>query len=99
MAYDVTQDKILGELLGEDYPLKRILMQLARELTAARLESGKSIRGIAREIGTSTMQLYSMERGDTYGQSFRSVVNYAEALGYDLEVRLVKKEDLEEGTE
>jgi len=100
MTFSTNKDRILAEMFGtEGSPIYALLQDLAVRLRDLRLESDKSMRALAAEMQTSTLQIYAMEAGTHFNTTLRSFVNYADALGYRLEINLVPKELPSEGIE
>lgn len=88
-------DELLREMFGES-DFDKLLRELGDQLREARFASGRSLRSLAEEMGTSTMQFYHWENARASGVSLRSLYNYADVLGMHLDVKLVPKEDVEQ---
>jgi ribosome-binding protein aMBF1 (putative translation factor) len=61
---------------------------LARLLQKARSDSGLSVRKVADQMDKHPSRIAAIEKGST-DMAFRTFVEYAHSVGYDVEVRLV----------
>jgi ribosome-binding protein aMBF1 (putative translation factor) len=61
---------------------------LARLLHQARSDSGLSVRKVASQMDKHPSRIAAIEKGST-DMAFRTFVEYAHSVGYDVEVRLV----------
>lgn len=61
---------------------------LARLLQKARSDSGLSVRKVADQMDKHPSRVAAIEKGNT-DMAFRTFVEYAHSVGYDVEVRLV----------
>lgn len=65
---------------------------LARLLQQARSDSGLSVRKVAHQMDKHPSRIAAIEKGST-DMAFRTFVEYAHSVGYDVEVRLVPTDD------
>lgn len=72
----------LGKVMGNAHPLTNLLQHVGDDLRALRLEAALSQRALAEEMGTAQAQIARIEAAQTVGLSLRSVVAFAEALGF-----------------
>lgn len=67
---------------------------LVRELLLARQQSGLTQESIAKKIGTTKSAVSRLESGGKHIPSISTLRKYAEAVGCELEIKLVpKKQD------
>jgi transcriptional regulator with XRE-family HTH domain len=64
------------------------LHRLTRQLIAARVRANLTQADVAWRMATSQAAVSRMERGHGAGPSFATLVQYAQAVGCDLDVRL-----------
>ena len=65
--------------------------RLVRELLAARTRAGLTQEEVAESMGTSKSAVSRLEAGSKHSPSLRTLKKYAEAVGCDIEIRLVEK--------
>ena len=63
--------------------------RMAQELIKARSQAGLSQKDVAKRMGTSQSTVARLESG--HKPSFKSLERYAEAVGMNVEVRLVPR--------
>ncbi|MEI6638727.1 MAG: helix-turn-helix transcriptional regulator [Chlorobium sp.] len=73
------------EALGPKYAL-------VRELLAARQQSGMTQEAVALKIGTSKSAISRLESGDKHTPSVATLRKYADAVGCELEIKLMPKQ-------
>ena len=74
------------EALGPKYAL-------IRELLAARQRSGMTQEAVALKIGTSKSAISRLESGSKHTPSVATLRKYADAVGCELEIKLIKKKE------
>lgn len=63
--------------------------KLVRELLAARLKAGLTQEQVAVSMGTTKSAISRLESGSSHSPSVSTLKRYAEAVGCDVEIRLV----------
>ncbi len=90
ISFDETRKKWFKEpAFLEEYEALEPEFRLAKELIKARSSAGLSQRQVAELMGTSQSAVARLESG--HKPSFKSLERYAEALGMNVEVRLVPR--------
>lgn len=86
-------DRILDCPNGRaEVALQGLYMDLAESIQAIRMEQGISQAELARAIGTTQSGVARFENTALCSFTLRSLARIAEALGYKLQVKLVKKD-------
>lgn len=75
----------------EAYEALETEYQVAKELIAARASAGLTQDAVAQRMGTTKSAVSRLERSGMHTPSIGTLQRYAEAVGCDLEVRLVPK--------
>ena len=70
------------EALSDEYTL-------AREMLRARSTAGLTQEAVAERMGTTKSAVSRLEAGGRLSPSVRTLQKYAQALGYEVEIRLV----------
>jgi transcriptional regulator with XRE-family HTH domain len=74
----------------DDDALPDPLHRLTRQLIAARVRANVTQADLAWRMKTSRPTISRLERGRGRGPSFATLVQFAEAVGCDLDVRLTR---------
>lgn len=74
----------------EAYEALALEYQLARQLVAARTEAGLTQDMVARRMGTTKSAISRLEAVGKHAPSLATLKRYAEAVGCELQVQLVK---------
>jgi transcriptional regulator with XRE-family HTH domain len=74
----------------DDGELPDPLHRLTRQLIAARVRANLTQEDVAWRMKTSRPAISRLEHGRGRGPSFATLVQYAEAVGCDLDVRLTR---------
>jgi ribosome-binding protein aMBF1 (putative translation factor) len=77
-----------GEKEQEALESRLAAQTLAQLLQKARSDSGLSVRKVAHQMDKHPSRIAAIEKGNT-DMAFRTFVEYAHSVGYDVEVRLV----------
>jgi len=84
------------EEFRKEYEALAYTYALIRELLLARQHSGLTQESIAQKIGTTKSAVSRLESGGKHIPSITTLRKYAEAVGCELEIKLVpKKQDKE----
>ncbi|MDF1543393.1 MAG: helix-turn-helix transcriptional regulator [Anaerosomatales bacterium] len=75
---------------GEAYDALEEEYSLVRELLSARLEAGLTQEQVAQRMGTTKSAISRLEGPARHSPSVSTLRRYAEAVGCDIEIRLVR---------
>lgn len=88
------RDAKKDEAFRKEYEALAPTYALVRELLLARQHSGLTQEAIAHKIGTTKSAVSRLESGGKHIPSITTLRKYAEAVGCELEIKLVpKKQD------
>jgi DNA-binding XRE family transcriptional regulator len=79
------------EALGEEY-------LLVREMLSARSKSGLTQEAVAELMGTTKSAVSRLESGGRHAPSLTTLKKYAQAVGCDLEIKLIPKDCVSKGS-
>jgi len=79
------------EEFREEYEALAPSYALVRELLLARQQSGLTQEAIANKIGTTKSAISRLESGGKHVPSLTTLRKYAEAVGCELEIKLIPK--------
>lgn len=78
---------------GEDYDALEDEYRLVRELLAARTHAGLTQEEVAASMGTTKSAVSRLEGAGKHSPSLSTLRRYAEAVGCEVEIRLVPARD------
>ena len=90
-AVEIVRHRILRDDPARSIGIEqeRLNARIARDLYRLRTRAGLSQRQLAERVGTTASAISRLESADYEGHSLRMLVRIADALGRDVEVRLV----------
>jgi DNA-binding XRE family transcriptional regulator len=75
--------KEVYERLDEEYAI-------IREILSARSKSGLTQEAVAEIMGTTKSAISRLESGNKHSPSLQTLIKYARAIGYRLQIKLVR---------
>lgn len=94
---DMSAERALAAIYGEEYPLAHLIAQAGRDLRALREDAGMTQVEVAEAIGTNQMQIWNIEKGKKLGMQLRSLHAYAEAIGYKMVISFEPEDEDDDG--
>ncbi|MEI6757543.1 MAG: helix-turn-helix transcriptional regulator [Chlorobium sp.] len=89
------REALKDEEFRREYEALEPTYALVRELLLARQHSGMTQEAVARKIGTTKSAISRLESGGKHAPSISTLRKYAEAVGCELEIKLIQKKQRE----